>query len=39
MEVQATSNTDRLQVEYIGEIEYLLEKDGIDLEWQPITYE
>jgi hypothetical protein len=39
MEVQATSNTERLQVDYVAEIEELLEKDGMDLEWQPITFE
>jgi hypothetical protein len=39
VEVKATSNVERLEIDYLGEIEDFLEKDGMDLEWQPITYE
>jgi hypothetical protein len=39
IEVHATSNIERLQVDYLGEIEDLLEEDGIDLKWEPLTFE
>jgi hypothetical protein len=37
--VHATSNIERLQADYLGEIEDLLEEDGIDLKWEPLTFE
>jgi hypothetical protein len=37
--VAAPPNAERLHVDYIGEIQEFIPKEGVDMFWEPLTYE